>query len=343
MTQRDWNRRIVALDKALALMPTKVDGTVAWGGLKVAHLDTGYSEHPALGFAAGASPWVKPELGRDFFDNRKSPKDPLIATHWQPAGHGTRTASVLSADLAAADGTVVMRGLAPRVPTVPYRVNDDSLIFTRSVTAIGKAIRHAIDENGCQLVTISLGFPVIDLGDMGAAVDYAYENGVIVVAACGQMTDKISYPARHRRAIGVGGFTNRRKVYWKYERYGRVDIFAPAQPVFRATTEAPGQYTYGDGDGTSFAVPHVVAAAAMWLTLRGPEIRARYKGKDNQWMKVEAFRKLLRDTQARPPFKRPVKDRIEAGMLDAAKLVEADLPPPDALRYEEDLAEDDRV
>ena len=340
LKQDDWNRRIVNLDKALDLMPRKKDGTVAWRGLRVAHLDTGYTEHPALGFANGKSPWVKPELGRDFFDNRQSPKDPLVTTHWQPAGHGTRTMSVLNADVAATFDMPAMLGLAPRVPTIPYRVNDDSLIFGRSVVAIGRAISHAM-ENGCQLVTISLGFPVVEQGDMGAAIDRAYDAGVIVVAACGQMTDKVCYPAKHRRVIGVGGFTRRGRIYWKYERYSRVDIFAPADPVFRASTERPGQYTFGSGDGTSFAVPHVTATAAMWLTLRGREINALYKGKDNAWMKVEAFRKLLRDTQARPTFKQP-PDCL-AGMLDARKLIQADLPPPDALRYEEDLAIDDRV
>ena len=68
--QNDWNVRYSRLDRALAMMPRRVDGHVAWGNLRVAHLDTGYRRHPALGFpasATGESPWLKRHLGRDFF------------------------------------------------------------------------------------------------------------------------------------------------------------------------------------------------------------------------------------------------------------------------------------
>lgn len=331
----DWNRRIVRLDKALAMMPTKADGGVAWGNLKLAHLDTGYTEHPSLGFRDGVSPWVKVDLGFDFFANRADPRDPLTKTAWQGPGHGTRTASCLAGG---ADG---YQGLAPRLSLVPYRVNDNSLIFSRSVEAIGLAIPAAL-KRGCQVVSISLGFPVVGDGEMGQGVDLAYDAGVIVVAACGQMTDQVSYPAKHRRAIGVGGFKKSGPIYWKYQRYNRVDIFAPADHILRGEThKGANPYRYGEGDGTSYAVPHVAATAAMWLVHRRAEIAELYAGAKNQWMKVEAFRKLLRDTQLRPTFKPP--EGCRAGMLNAEALLKAKLPKPDTLRYEEDLAQDDRV
>lgn len=334
MPDDQWNRTIVRLDKALAMMPRKANGEdVAWGASRVAHLDTGYTEHPALGFANGKSPWIKADLGYDHFADRPDPRDPLGKTEWQEPGHGTRTASCL---VGGADG---YRGLAPRLPLVPYRVNDNSLIFGRSVEAIGEAIPAAI-KRGCQVVAISLGFPVVGDGEMGQGVDLAYDSGVIIVAACGQMTDQVSYPAKHRRVIGVGGFRKAGPIYCKYKRYNRVDIFAPADHILRAEThKGANPHRYGEGDGTSYAVPHVAATAAMWLLHRGTEIAALYK-KDH-WMKVEAFRKLLRDTQMRPTFKQP--EGCLAGMLDAEALLKAKLPKPDALRYEEDLAQDDRV
>lgn len=340
MPTAPWNHRYAKLDKALALMPLKVDGTVAWGSLKVAHLDTGYRRKKALGFASETgtndSAWVKPSRGRDFFDNRTDPKDPLVATTWQPGGHGTRTSSALCG----VDNDVGFQGAAPRLPLIPYRVNDDVLIGSRTVKAIGKAIRHAIDENDCRLVAISLGFPVIGSGEMGDAVDYAYENGVIVVAACGQMTNKICYPAKHRRAIGAAGvkkLTGGYKEYYPYEGYGRVDIFAPADPIRRADAD-PNAPAYGDGDGTSYAVPHVVATAAMWLTRNGSAIAQKY---GSGWKRVEAFRKLLRTTQSQLLFKAP--DGCLARALDAEKLVKAALPAIEGWDYEEDRAADDRV
>lgn len=334
--QNLWNIKFSHLDKALARIPRKADGTYAWDGLKVAHLDTGYTRHPALGFPpTGDSPWVRTALGRDFFDNKKDPKDPLIDTLFQPRGHGTRTSSALSGD------NEHIKGFAPRLPIVPYRVADDSLIGRRTAAAIGKAIEHAIDENGCQIVAISLGFPVVDEGLMGAAIDLAYERGVMVIAACGQMTNKISYPAKSRRAIGIAGVerlaSGKHKIYYPYEGYSRVDIFAPADPIWRADVRETTTWIYGTGDGTSYAVPHVVAAAAMWLTLRGQEIRAKYA---KPWMRIEAFRQLLRLTQRPTNFKPPQGCLAKAMHADA--LVSAALPQIDEADFEEDLAADDR-
>jgi len=340
--QNDWNVRYSRLNAALGRMPLRTDGHISWGNIRVAHCDTGYSRHPALGFPAGASgesPWVKRDLGRDFFDNRTDPRDPMVETPWQPPGHGTRTASALTGD----DAHIV--GLAPRLPIVPYRVNDDSLIGSQSVHAIGRAIRHAIDENNCQIVTISLGFPIVTDGEMGEAVDYAYENGVIVVAACGQMTNKISYPAKHRRVIGVGGVWKKSHgygLYYAYESYSRVDIFAPARPIWRADVEVDDagtvtDWVYGEGDGTSYAVPHVTATAAMWLRHHGTAIRDKY---GTGWKRVEAFRKLLRLTQRVLLFRAP--EDCEARALDADALLRRALPAVDDTDYERDRASDDR-
>jgi subtilisin family serine protease len=340
--QNFWNAQYCRLDRALAQMPLRADGHIAWGNIRIAQCDTGYTRHPALGFpatATGESPWVRRELGRDFFDHKPDPKDPLVKTPWQPPGHGTRTASALTGDDAQ------IKGLAPRLTIVPYRVNDDSLIGTASVRAIGRAIRHAIDENRCQIVSVSLGFPVVSESDMGAAVDYAYEKGVIVVAACGQMTNKVSYPAKHRRAIGVGGVWKRPpgyRLYYAYEGYARVDIFAPARTIWRADVECDDHgnfvgWQYGDGDGTSYAVPHVVATAAIWLALRGPEIAAKYGA---TWKRVEAFRRLLRLTQRVLLFQAPPDCAARA--LDADALVRRALPNIVDTDYEPDLAADDR-
>lgn len=337
---KDWNRGYCRLTQALALMPTKADGSYAWGGLKVAHLDTGYRRKPALGFPSetgtGDSAWAKPSLGRDFYDNKTDPKDPLVDTPWQPPGHGTRTSSALSG----VDPAVGFLGLAPRVPIIPYRVNDDVLIDDRAVVAIGKAIMDAIDRNGCGLVAISLGFPIVESGEMGAAVDYAYEQGVLVIAACGQMTNKISYPAKHRRAFGIGGvkrLANSYREYYPYESYSRVDIFAPADPIEHADAD-PGAPPYGTGDGTSYAVPHVVATAAVWLAVNGTAIKQKY---ETGWKRIEAFRKLLRQTQRQLQFRAPKGCLARA--LDAEALIKAPLPDVTDWDYEEDRAADDRV
>ena len=87
-----------------------------------------------------------------------------------------------------------------------------------------------------------------------------------------------------------------------------------------------GAQTYGYGDGTSFATPQVAATAALWLLYRGEEIRTRYSQK---WQRVEAFKALIKGTaSAKSGWNR---EQYGQGILDAYAVLNADLPPIDAL------------
>jgi hypothetical protein len=89
-TPPDWNLQLVRSREARALLP-KLPGTqlVSWGNLRVAHLDTGYTEHPAFGdFATGAS-WLRPAEGLNRREPGLPPLDPL--NYEGNTGHGTRT------------------------------------------------------------------------------------------------------------------------------------------------------------------------------------------------------------------------------------------------------------
>ncbi len=153
------------------------------------------------------------------------------------------------------------------------------------------------------MISISLGIPTFlptMTGGMGRAVDRAYEEGVIIAAAGGQIIDSVTYPGKYWRTIGVGGVTSERRIWFDY-RDGRdmIDVWAPAARVLRADSVAgPGQVamqpiegadpgasalssgshsgSYGSGDGTSYATVHVAAAAAMWLRHRGDDIAHAY-------------------------------------------------------------------
>src|SRR5688500_3211710 len=57
----DWNLKMVRSREARRLLP-KVQGgsdAVAWSNIRVAHLDTGYTEHPAFGDWAGGAAWLR--------------------------------------------------------------------------------------------------------------------------------------------------------------------------------------------------------------------------------------------------------------------------------------------
>ena len=65
-----------------------------------------------------------------------------------------------------------------------------------------RAIVYATD-NGADVINMSLGATSYSLGEE-AAVDYAWEHGVVVVAAAGNTgRETYHYPAAHRNAIAV--------------------------------------------------------------------------------------------------------------------------------------------
>jgi subtilisin family serine protease len=318
---------------ALALLP-QAGSAVDWGAVRVAHLDTGYTEHEAFGpwTADGHNAINLVDEGRDFLQpSRPTARDPLVQVPWQSPGHGTMSGSVLSAVSAS------LTGVAPGLPLVPFRVTNSSIIDGRVARAIGRAINHVVRNDVAAVVNISLGFPIVPDRVMGRAIDRAYEAGVIVVGAAGQEVDKVVYPAKHRRTIAAAGIRKRGSrfsIYARYDRYGRIDTWAPAQPIRRAT--ATSKTSYETGDGTTYAAIHTSAAAALWLRFHGPEIGHRY---GQTWRRVEAFRHVLLTPKTLLPFKSPPDN--EAGPLDLRDLLRRPLPDPDVLRKEIDLAGDD--
>ncbi|MBL0081894.1 MAG: S8/S53 family peptidase [Saprospiraceae bacterium] len=80
--------------------------------------------------------------------------------------------------------------------------------------SFAEALNYAVEELKADVVTMSMaGIPS---KRMAAAVNKAYENGVVVVTAAGNtwsqgikqiLPDKIMYPARFDRVIAVTGAT----------------------------------------------------------------------------------------------------------------------------------------
>lgn len=357
----DWNLRMVRSREARRLLPGQ-GSDVAWGDIRVGHLDTGYTEHPVFGDWTGGSVWLRVADGLNLREAGAGPRDPL--DYEGNPGHGTRTCSILCGNatpLADEAGAPSEVGVAPRLPVVPCRIVDSVVLKDeRSREAVARGIGHVVDK-GCQVVSISLGipgFPPWAKGGMGRAVDESYEAGTIIVVAAGQIIDRVCYPAKFDRTIGVGGVTSRRRIWFKYESGEEmVDVWAPADGVLRADSlAAEGEITfppiegadpgasglsgkdassassaahsgkYGAGAGTSYATVHVAAAAAMWLLARKDAIAAGYA---EPWQRVEAFRRLLRATAAPIARDRPANG---TGILDIEALLRADLPAAGLLR-----------
>lgn len=319
MAGPDWNFHSTDIAGAVRRITGGTDNPSAidWRGVRVAHIDTGVRDHPIFGVLAGGDSWVKISAGVNYIEPGEPPIEPpqdqsgtLIedAMDWISDlsdkgvdGHGTRTLSVLCGAGSYKRGAATSRvGMLPGLPVVPYRVTDTVLLAQRTVlTNIAKAITHAVDTD-CKVISMSLGFPVMRSKALGKAIDYAYESGVIVVAAGGQFIDKVTYPGKFSRTIGVGGHTPKRKI-WHLGNYSKtmqrfVDVWAPSTDIIRANPgwqEDGRLYDDVAGEGTSYGTVHVVAAAALWLRHHGENSLAAHYPKG--WQRVEAFRKALRD------------------------------------------------
>lgn len=331
----DWHVKRTRLVEAWDILggPDSID----WQNVRVGQIDTGYRPHPCLGFdATGRSAFVLTDFDRNFFDvpggvepdpitgigrsigSEDSALDPLGGPYY---GHGTRTGSVL----AGRDAAKNYFGAAPRVPYIPVRISD-SVIINNVQPGLAQAIEYLVQQ-GCGVITLSMGMALTLIrGEVRRAIDRAYEQGVILVTAAGNVWDPVVAPARLNRTLAIGGCTPA-FAPWVGSSFGpEVDICAPAWPVRRASVDRKGKPTYAHGDGTSFATPQVAGTAALWLRHHGKAISINYPKK---WQWVEAFKHVLRTT-AQPGVNWDHR-RYGAGILDAQAVLKAVLPHPDVL------------
>jgi len=230
-------------------------------------------------------------------------------------------------------------GVAPGLPVIPYRVSDTVVLASIELRRnVAMAVRDAVQRQGAEVISISLGFP------------------------------QLSIFQRFWRSIGVGGIRFDGRIYQTYDvsDHQYVDIWGPAAEIFLAETRRksgrkvfrtgtsedeepvssggsviPSSLSNASasisnrGNGTSYATVHVSAAAALWWQHRGAEIEARYG--QHRWQIVEAFRALLKQT-ARPITPQRGAPTNGTGGLDIAALLDADLPAAATLKREDRLA-----
>ncbi|MFW6035934.1 MAG: S8 family peptidase, partial [Halothermotrichaceae bacterium] len=103
--------------------------------------------------------------------------------------------------------------------------------------------------------------------------EYAYNNGVTVVAAAGNASlDYVYYPARSQYTIAVGA-TNYDNKLASFSNYGpRLDLVAPGNDIFsthKFNNVATDEYDYIYMSGTSMAAPQVSGAAALIMSKYG--------------------------------------------------------------------------
>lgn len=284
-------------------------------GVLIGHPDTGYTLHPEIHGA------IKPDLGYDFEGNRRDPVDTMTGL---APGHGTATASVIASRIDPAAPIRAVAGSAPEADLIPLRVSTSVVHF--SFVNLASALYWA-REAGCHLVSMSLGGPWAGR-TLGRAVDRVIDDGLILLAAAGNVWPWVVYPAKFDRVIAVGAINACERPWRGSARGPQIDVSAPGESVWRASVERDGSgvvYDVNRSSGTSYAVATTAGACALWLSHHGPtKLRKQFGGR-----LAGVFQELLRTEGIRVPDRWRIRE-YGAGILDAERLLAAPLPdlPP---------------
>ncbi len=268
-----------------------VDASEAWtestgAGVIVAIVDSGVDAmHPDLtdqlwsnqgetlnGIDDDGNELVDDVVGWDTvdWDNDPSPVGP-----GSDAAHGTMVAGIVASSV----NGIGMTGIAPDARIMNLRACHAGFCWSLDVA---EAILYAVDQ-GADIINLSLGGPAIDDPPMEQAIQYARQNGVVVVAAAGN--DPVNIDALPNGQIMIPAdlpidniisvaASDDRDDRASFSSYGvqSVDVFAPGEGVL--TTGAAGLDDYVLASGTSFANAFVAGIAAQLLS-HDPSIEYR--------------------------------------------------------------------
>jgi hypothetical protein len=170
-------------------------------------------------------------------------------------GHGTEVAGVIAAATGNATGIAGTAG-RQNVQILPLRVFN--WLGETNIYWVSQAIAHAVDC-GAQVINLSLGGPQYSQA-LADAVDYAWERGVVVVAAAGNEGGPVFYPAALPHVIAVAASDEGDGVAYFSNHGPEIMVAAPGVDVLSTDAFYP-EYTVVSG--TSIAAPFVSAAAAI--------------------------------------------------------------------------------
>ncbi|OHX52093.1 peptidase S8 [Planococcus salinarum] len=247
---------------------SSITQTSGGSGINIAVLDTGVNtNHPDL--KNSVEQCKDFTVGTSFTDNSCTDRQ----------GHGTHVAGSALADGGTGSGVY---GVAPDADLWAYKVlGDDGSGYADDIAV---AIRHAGDQATALNTKVVINMSLGSSGESSLitnAVDYAYNKGVLIIAAAGNSGPKpgsIGYPGALVNAVAVAAledtiqngtyrvadFSSRghKRTAGDYViQKGDVEISAPGAAVYSTWYDGG----YATISGTSMASPHAAGLAAkIW-------------------------------------------------------------------------------
>ncbi|OPH56227.1 hypothetical protein BC351_29105 [Paenibacillus ferrarius] len=223
-----------------------INATYAWNsgytgkGIKVAVLDSGIdTQHEDLSVAGGVS----------FVDYTTSYDD--------DNGHGTHVAGIIGAK----NNETGVVGVAPDADLYAVKVLDATSkgYLSDVIAGIDWAVDHNIDVINLSMATS------VDSPALHRAVDQAYDNGLLVVAAAGNAGNKegtgdsIQYPAKYNSVIAVGAVDQNRQRAPFSSTGSELEVSAPGEAIYSTYLNNG----YKISSGTSMASAFVTGELAL--------------------------------------------------------------------------------
>ncbi|MFH0943227.1 MAG: S8 family serine peptidase [Candidatus Beckwithbacteria bacterium] len=259
---RQWGLENIGqtINSIVGMVDADIDAPTAWdttqNGVKVAILDCGINEnHPDL---AGKV------VDRKDFTNSASGTNDVY-------GHGTHVAGIVAAVTNNNDGVA---GVCPGCSLLNGKVLNDS--GSGAYSWIASGITWAAD-NGAKVINLSLGGSATS-ATLENAVNYAWNKGVVVVAAAGNSNDSsYTYPAAYTNSMAVAATDNQdKRAYFSSYGWQWVDVAAPGVFVYSTWKNSSSHYDpqpecdltvcYKYASGTSMSTPIVAGVAGLVWT-----------------------------------------------------------------------------
>ncbi len=229
----------------------RIDADLVWNdpkgtrgaGVNVAVLDTGIDTN-------------HPDLAANLAD-KYSCVNAITSNVEDLNGHGTHCSGII----AAVNNTVGVVGVGPEIDLYMVQISRKSTISeTDIIEGINWCIathRDIDPDNDIQVMSMSFGGGYSS-GEADA-LETAYNEGIVLVAAAGNESGAVIYPAALPNVIAVSA-TDSSDRFATFSNFGTaIDLAAPGVSIY-STYLNDG---YATMSGTSMACPHVAGAAAM--------------------------------------------------------------------------------